>query len=216
MSKLLLLTALGLALAALAGCNSLTRDAFDTLKLAYAGPAGITSEQIQAVDGPVLIVGFGEAEAMLVSAGPTAGLVEWYGTTEMLLTQGGRIAQTAGLPADLIAPLQADDPFIQGLTTLSDGDRFTRLVDYPANYLTGLRQHATYRTSGIESIAFMGTRHSLLRIDEQIHMPELNFSATNYYWIEPDSGTVRHSIQHIAPDLPPLRLTLAKPSRARQ
>lgn len=211
------LAALGVAIISLAGCNSLTGDAYDTLRLAYSGPdPSITLEQVSAVDNPVLIARLGVANAMLVSAGAASGLVEWYGTTEMFLTHGGRIVQTAGLPSDPIAPLLADDPFILGLTTLNDGHRVTRLVDYPAQYLTGLRQHATYRIGSIEPITFMGTSHALLRIDEHIQMPELSFTATNQYWVEPQSGLVRHSVQHIAPDLPPLQLTLVTTRQTEQ
>ena len=211
MKTFLFRVALGTAVMGLAGCNSLTGDALETMQLAISGPASqLSAEQVNAVDAPVLLVELGVAEAMLVSNGPSAGLVEWYGVTEMLLTQGGRIVQSAGLPTDLIAPLAADDPFLQGPHKLTDGTELTRLVDYPALYQTGLRQHARYRLAGHESITYMGTSHSLLRVDEMISMPELRFRATNSYWVEPDTGLVRHSVQHVAPDLPPLRLTLVK------
>ena len=69
---------------------------------------------------------------------------------------------------------------------------------------------ARYQRGRMEAITFMGTSHELLRINETIHMPELGFKATNQYWVEPESGLVRHSVQHIAPDMPALRLTLVK------
>lgn len=211
MKTFLFRVALGTAVIGLAGCNSLTGDALQTMQLAISGPdSQIGAEQVQAVDAPVLLVELGVAEAMLVSNGPSAGLVEWYGVTEMLLTQGGRLVQSAGLPTDLIAPLASDDPFVHGLHTLTEGVELTRLVDYPALYQTGLRQHARYRPGRLEAITFMGANHQLLRIDEMISMPELDFKATNKYWVEPDTGLVRYSVQHIAPDLPPLRLTLVK------
>lgn len=202
---------LGMAALGLAGCNSLTGDAIDTLRVAISGPESVISvERVNAVDAPVLLAELGVAEAMLVSPGQASGVVEWHGVTEMLLTHEGRIIQTAGLPADVIAPLLTDDPFVRGLHTLDDGHAVTRLVDYPALYQTGLRQQAQYQRRKLESITFMGTSHELLRVDEKINMPELGFKATNKYWVEPDSGLVRYSVQHIAPDMPPLRLTLVK------
>ena len=211
MKTFLFRVALGTAVIGLAGCNSLTGDGLETIRLAISGPASqLSAERVNAVDAPVLLVELGVAEAMLVSNGPSAGLVEWYGVTEMLLTQGGRIVQAAGLPTDLIAPLTADDPFLRGLHNLTDGVELTRLVDYPAMYQTGLHQHARYRVGRLEPITYMGASHQLLRIDEMINMPELGFRATNKYWVEPDTGLVRHSVQHVAPDLPPLRLTLVK------
>lgn len=205
---------ISLAILGLAGCNTLTGDALDTLRLAYSGPQpAVTAEQVQAAERPVLLVEFGVADAMLVSpsqASSPGEPVEWHGITEMLLTQGGRLVQTAGLPADIIAPLPNNDPFLLGLHTLADGTRITRLVDYPARYLTGLHQHAHYRIGRLEPIRFMGREHQLLRIDEHIRMPELGFKATNHFWIEADTGLVRYSVQHLAPDLPPLHLTLAR------
>src|SRR5690606_10828961 len=105
--------ALGVAVIGLAGCNSLSGDALDTMRLAISGPESVISvERVNAVDAPVLLVEFGVAEAMLVSSGPATGVAEWHGLTEMLLTHHGRLTQTAGLPADLIAPLVDNDPFM--------------------------------------------------------------------------------------------------------
>ncbi|MEJ6655456.1 MAG: YjbF family lipoprotein [Pseudomonas sp.] len=211
MKTLLRTVVLGLAMAGVTGCNSLSGDALQTMKLAISGPESpVTVERVNAVKGPVLSARLGVAEAMLVSSGPATGVVEWYGVTEMLLTQHGRVTQTAGLPFDLIAPLMADDPFNSGLLNVADGFEITRQVDYPAQFQTGLRQHARYKRGPVEAVEYMGQRHMLQRIDEHIRMPELDFKATNHYWLEPDTGLVRRSTQYIAPDLPSLHLTLLK------
>lgn len=202
---------LGITMAGLVGCNTWPGDAVSTLKVAVSGPdSALTMERVNTIDAPVLLAELGVAEALLVSPGSATGLTEWHGRTEMLLTHGGRVVQTAGLPADVIAPLASNDPFKEGLLDAADGLEVLRFVDYPALYQTGLRQHARYKRGKVESIEFMGGSHQLLRIDEAIRMPELNFKAVNQYWVEPDSGLVRYSVQHIAPDLPPLRLTLVK------
>lgn len=202
---------LGVAIIGLAGCNSLSRDAVETMRLAISGPESVISvDRVNAVDAPVLLAELDGAEALLVAPGAATGRAEWHGLTEMLLTHHGRLVQSAGLPVDVIAPLVANDPFLTGLNRVTTGTEVTRLVDYPAQYRTGLRQHARYRVGRMESITYMGARHQLLRIDEMINMPELGFRATNRYWVEPDTGLVRHSVQHLAPDMPPLVLTLAK------
>ncbi|WP_285275092.1 YjbF family lipoprotein [Halopseudomonas bauzanensis] len=202
---------LGMAMAGVTGCNSLSGDALETMKLAISGPESpVTIEKVNAVNGSALSVRFGAAEAMLVSNSSGTGLVEWYGNTEMLLTQHGRVTQTAGLPSDFTAQLVTGDPFNSGLLNVADGTEVVRLVDYPAQYLTGLRQHAWYKRGPVEAVEYMGQRHQLQRVDEHIRMPELGFKATNHYWLEPDTGLVRRSVQHFAPDLPPLQLTLLK------
>ncbi|WP_193075248.1 YjbF family lipoprotein [Pseudomonas sp. FME51] len=211
MKTILRTVVLGMAMAGVTGCNSLSGDALQTMKLAISGPESpVTIERVNAVNGPALSARLGAAEAMLVSNGAATGLVEWYGITEMLLTQHGRVIQSAGLPSDFIAPLVAGDPFNEGLLNVTDGFEITRQVDYPAQYLTGLRQHARYKRGPVEAVEYMGQRHMLQRVDEHIRMPELGFKATNHYWLEPDTGLVRRSTQYIAPDLPPLHLTLLK------
>lgn len=203
---------LGMAVIGLAGCNSLSGDAVDTLRVAITGPESVISvERVSAVDAPVLIAEMGVAEGLFVSPGAATGLVEWHGVTEMLLTHGGRVVKTAGFTADVTAPLlSVDDPFVLGLHVIPDGLEVARLVDYPALYQSGLRQYARYQRGKIEPIRFMGVTHSLLRVNETIRMPELGFKATNHYWVEPDTGLVRHSVQHLGPELLPLTLTLAK------
>jgi hypothetical protein len=211
--------ALGLAVIGLAGCNSLTGDALSSLRQAISGSdSGITTEHISTIDAPALRVEVGQSEALLVSPGTLmpGGRTEWHGLSEMLFTHGGRVTQSAGLAPDVLAPLVAGDPFLLGLHTISSGLKVTRTVDYPGQYQTGLRQHARYRVGKVQAVEIMGRRHSLLRVDERIHMPELGFKATNRYWVEPDTGLVRRSVQHLSPDLPPLRLTVVKTRGSRQ
>src|SRR5690554_2541609 len=115
---------ISLAILGLAGCNTLTGDALDTLRLAYSGPQpAVTAEQVQAAERPVLLVEFGVADAMLGIPSPSNSPGEpgeGHGITDMLLTQGGRLVQTAGLPADIYVPLPNDGPFLLVLHTLAD------------------------------------------------------------------------------------------------
>jgi len=211
MKPILQMALLGMVITGTSACNSFSGDALDTMRLAISGPEPvITVDKVNALNGPALAARMGAAEAMLVSTGTGIGLVEWYGNTEMLLTQHGRVIKTAGLPADFTAPLVSGDPFQTGLLDVADGTEVLRLVDYPARYLTGLRQHARYKRGPLETIEYMGRGHELQRVDEHIRMPELDFKATNHYWVDPATGLVRRSTQHIAPDLPPLQLTLLK------
>jgi len=211
MKPILQMALLGMVMAGTSACNSFSGDALNTMRLAISGPESVvTVDKVNTLSGPALAARLGAAEAMLVSTGTGTGIVEWYGNTEMLLTQHGRVIKTAGLPADFIAPLAANDPFQTGLLSVADGTEVVRIVDYPARYQTGLRQHARYKRGRMETIEYMGKSQELQRVEEYIHMPELGFKATNRYWVEPDTGLVRRSIQHVAPDLPPLQLTLLK------
>ena len=182
----------------LAGCNSSTSTAYRTLSLAISGPeSSISAEQVNRLGRPN-------------RAGTWA---EWHGPQQMLVTRNGRLVQTAGIPdkGDVLAPLLPDDPFLGDLRSLN-GQEITRNIDMPARFLTNIPQHARYRTGPMEMIEIMGVERELQRVDEAITMPSIGFSTINYYWVDPATGTVLASAQHLADDLPVLYLTEVVPS----
>lgn len=206
------MAAVGLLAAGLAGCTAMDNTSFETLGLAIGGlEPSISMADVNSVRGPALLVEFGQADALMVLGGLQGGYVRWTGITEHLTTDHGRLVQSAGLPTDIIAPLLVDDPFITGLHRLADGLEVSRQVDYPALYQTGLVQTARYQRGPLESLEIMGQKRELQRIDERVEIPVLGYRALNRYWVDPDDGMVYRSVQHVAPNLPPLRLTLLKP-----
>lgn len=211
--------ALCLAALVLAGCNSATNTAYRTINLAISGPESIIStEQVNRLGRPGLLATFGLSETLLVLAARSGDFAEWHGPQQMLVTHNGRLVQSAGIPekGDVLAPLLRDDPFLGDLRTLADGQEITRRIDMPARFLTNIPQHARYRFGPIEAIDIMGVERRLQRIDEAIRMPSIGFKTTNYYWIDPASGAVLASAQHLAEDLPVLYLTEVVPVDAGQ
>lgn len=209
MNALLRIAALSALVAGVAGCNSLTATSLETMKLAIKGPAPqISAARIDAIDSPTLLAEFGVAQALFTSHTDAVGQVQWLGRTEVLVTHHGRLVKTAGLPADFISPLLADDPFANGLHLVQDGQRIHRIVDYPSRYQTGLEQQATYKRGPMEDVEIRGQTLRLQRIDERIWMPELKYRAVNRYWVDNQSGFVHKSAQHVAPQLPVIYLTV--------
>lgn len=215
MKKLLSAGVLCLGAVLVVGCNSMTSTAYQTINLAIRGAdSSITTDMINRLGKTALIARLGQAEALLVLAGRSGVTSEWHGPSQFLVTRNGRLVQSAGSPdnSDLLAPLAADDPFLGDLRLLQDGQQLTRVVDYPKRFLTGLPQHARYTLGPVESVDIMGVERTLQRIDEAIDMPTLNFRATNYYWMAPESGQVLASAQHLTPDQPALYLTEVSPT----
>mgnify|MGYP000113721597 CR=1 FL=1 len=202
-------------LAGVAGCTATSGNAVDTLWFALRGqPSVVTPERLAALSTPALEINLGYANVLMVLGNQTGERQEWVGTAEMLVTHHGRVTQLVGLPIDPIMPLLPNDPFMSGLHRVADGTRVTRLVDYPARYQTGLRQHATYRQRGVTQQVIHGETLELLRVDEEIRMPELGFRATNRYWLNPQTGFIHRSAQHLAPDLPVMELVVINPGRS--
>lgn len=199
----------------LAGCNSLTTTSYETLRIAVLGPQSqVTAEYVEQLAGPALIARLGQSEALLLLGSRQRAVAEWHGVDQHLVTRNGKLVHTAGMPveADAIVTLAADDPFAGDLRALVDGATVTRLVDYPARYLTGVPQHARYTLGPSETLEVMRRPVSLQRIDETISMPALGFKATNRYWLDAGTGRVIASAQHLAPGLPELFLTEVAPT----
>ncbi|MNG41218.1 hypothetical protein D3C84_1302580 [compost metagenome] len=52
----------------------------------------------------------------------------------------------------------------------------------------------------------------MLRIDEQVDVPTLNFRSTNRYWVDPQDGFILRSEQHLTPQLF-LKIVQVRPDR---
>ena len=212
MKRRMRIAAVSLLAAGLTGCSGLQKSSLETLNLAISGvEPTITAAMINARRGPALLVRFGQADALMVAHSVQGDYVQWRGLGEHLVTDHGRLVSSAGLPTDIVIPLLADDPFVAGLHRVPDGLEINREFDYPARYQTGLTQTARYQRGELEPVEIMGQVHQLQRIDEHIVIPALGFQAQNRYWVEPQSGLILDSVQYLAPELPPLRLTLVRP-----
>lgn len=191
------------ALLGLGGCNSMTATAYDTIKLAVQGKVNtVPPERANNPRADTLFVAAGAAEALYVAPRNSSGKIQWRGITEQVETHNGRITQLLGTPVEVLAPLDDQDPLSGNLLTVPKGAQVTRTVDYPLSYQTGLTQQATYLHGPLETMTVFGRSQALQRIDEQIWMPQINYSAVNYYWVDPDTGDVRRSLQYPSPDLP--------------
>ncbi|WP_178114859.1 YjbF family lipoprotein [Pseudomonas saliphila] len=203
------------AAAVLSGCTSVASTSYETLRLAIIGAEPvITADYVNSLDQSGLSARLKQSEALLMLASRNEGVAEWHGLSQALVTHNGRLIQTAGLPddADVIAPLASTDPFLRDLRTLPEDTEVTRLVDFPARYLTGVPQYARYRKGPMETLDIMGEQRTLQRLDEMIRMPAVSFRATNHYWLDSVTGHVVASAQHLAPGLPALHLAELNPT----
>ncbi|MEH6499689.1 MAG: YjbF family lipoprotein [Pseudoalteromonas distincta] len=215
MNNLLRMGALTLICSSAVGCNSMTANAYDTLRIAVQGPESqVSTGTINRLGQPALVVQLGQSEALMVQASASSSRAEWHGSHQMMVTRQGRVVQTAGMPeaSDVIAPLLEDDPFLGDLRALAERTEVTRLVDMPKLYLSALPQHARYTRGPVQEREIMGELITLQRIDERISIPAISFSATNQYWVDPATGAVLASVQHISPELAPLVITHVKPN----
>ena len=202
---------LALAAVCLPACNSMTATSIESLNLAISGKANVISvDYIRSVEADSLYIQAGASEGLFVAPEHSGERVNWYGLTEEVQTDHGRVTQLLGVENDALIPLIPQDPFITGLMQVADGAQVLRYADYPLAYQTGLEQYATYHRGPVEKIDILGSVQPHQRIDEAIWMPQLDYKAINYYWLDMQTGQVRRSIQHISPTLPVMDITLTR------
>lgn len=192
---------------AICGCSSLSKTSIDTLRVIWGGELNELAEsQIFQPDADTLVIRAGIGETLFVAPRHSQGCIAWSGLSEQVETCFGRLTQLVGLEAEVAQPLALTDPFRTGLLTVANGEQVTRVVDYPVTYQTGITQIATYFIGPVEPLTLFGQTVMYQRIDEQIHMPELGYSALNQYWVDPETAEIRRSLQHPHPHFPVLEI----------
>lgn len=213
--RTLVLGGMGLALAALTACSSVSRGSLESVRLAMrretvhptaASVAATPYFQLQA-NGP-------DGEAILILARVGNGELGWYGTGhDAVFTRDGLVVKTIGLPQNLDhSALPAANPFHEGLQHLDAPVDYTRRVDWSPGYRYGIELKARLEPKGIEDVDILGTVHRLRRMDEHVSAPSLGVSMTNRYWVDPTDGFIWKSRQYVAPGLP-LELIQLQPYR---
>lgn len=139
----------------------------------------------------------------------------WYaGKKGLFVTEGGRVVETAGLPANLRRTAYLDkDPLTQIINGKNKGKvgDFRRIVDMspPDNY--GVVIVSELAADGIETIEISGLTFETAVFVETCKAPEIEWSFENKYWIGREDGIIWRSIQHLHPNVPSIRLQVLKP-----
>lgn len=143
----------------------------------------------------------GGQESLIVLATDNAGEQLWTSATHVvLLTRGGQIARSVGLPRNiaqlspqrggaLVPPAQA----LQGPYT----DR--RSADFPdiGIYAAEITCHG--KTVANQTITILGKSLRTARVEETCESPALDWNFTNRFWIDRESGMVWQTDQEIHP-----------------
>lgn len=201
----------------LCACSTLSGTAVDAVRAAVAGQPQVqpTAASVAARPYSQLQVESSKTSALLILGNVDAGREAWYSAAhEIVFLRHGLMVKTSGLAQDIDATrLPADSPFRTGLQRLRAPVETTRSLDLSPGYRYGVTAASTLTPIGPEAVDILGTTHRLLRIDEQVRIPALDFQATNRYWVDPEDGFVWKSRQTI-PGGPTLTLTVLRPYRS--
>ena len=203
-SRLLLAWPL-LLLLGVQGCTDLSRTAVDSVKLSMHRQARVdpTAAEVAARPFYQMQATGPQGSAVLILGNVDGQRQAWYGAHQtVLFLEHGRVIETTGLGENLDGvQLPADDPFARGLQHLTAPLVYHYRVDWSPDYRYDVPIEARLIPAGKTQITILGTRHEVLRVDEQLSAPVAHFSATNHYWVDPRDGFVWKSEQQVTPGI---------------
>lgn len=166
------------------------------------GDSGITRSQAAAI--PYASLGYrinAGREGILVLATDTNGDQLWTAASHVvLLTRGGRIVQTVGLPKNISNMTPVGGPVLPPLSDALRGPyRSTRTMDMPDSNTYGVILSCITSSRGPKSITIIGTKIATVQVDETCRSLKPIWTFTDNYWIDASTGFVWHSVQHIHP-----------------
>lgn len=215
MNSLKIATYAGLAWL-LSGCNPLMTASLDTFKAAVGGPVplALTQAQVDAVPFPQIKVTTVSSEGVMALIRRRDDLQFWVASgKQVLLLRDGLVVRTVGLGADLDGTRwQGQSPFQLGLHRVPEGYRSTRQIDLVGGYRLGIGVTSRMSRKGVETLQILGKPYALLRVDEDVAVDALGFTARNRYWVDPANGFIVQSEQHLTPSLT-LTITQLQPTR---
>jgi hypothetical protein len=144
-------------------------------------------------------------QAMFVMESKSGSDLQWVDKTQFAITtRDGRILRTAGFKYNLKGVQTDANP-----TGSTARDYRYDLADLNAY---GVMVHCVLRDAGAEQIVILGDTHRTRHLLEDCAAPELDWSFTNEYWVNPESGFVWRSIQNVHPELDPITLVTFRPA----
>ena len=199
----------------LGGCTSIGRgdvsSVYAIAKNLWGGDSQkVTLEEASSV--PYASMGVrlgGGAETMIILAGDAGGQRLWTSSAKIAITTSdGRIVRTAGFEHNL----GGYEP--RGETQSEGGVRIVRWqADFPDLNLYSVPITCQDRQAGNETIVLLGADIRTKRIEETCATAggRIDWSFRNTYWVDPDSGFIWRSIQHVHPQLDAIESEILRP-----
>jgi len=198
----------------LAGCGvfagSDVMSIYQYSKTVFSSAPRVSLAQAAASPHASIGVRIGDSsETMLILASNDDDRYLWTSDARIAITtENGRIIRTAGLGHDL------GSFELQRQSTEQDGTvRLLWNADFPELGLYSVPVTCSGRVTGEETIEILGKAILTSRSDESCvaDHDKLDWSFTNTFWRDPQSGLVWRSIQHVNPRLDSIEIETLRP-----
>lgn len=187
----------------LGGCTGVSSASMKAVKqlVKQRHAPDVTAAEVEAAAYYQMQVTTGDARAVLTLGNVDGVRQAWYDSSgAVIFLEHGQVVQTSGLAQNLDGVrMPANDPFERGLQHLTGPLDYVRQEDWSPGYRYGVPVHARLEPAGVEQITILGQTHTVLRVDEELKAPVAGYHATNHYWVDPGSGFVWKSVQHLGP-----------------
>jgi hypothetical protein len=147
------------------------------------------------------------------------GMLHWFSADHaVIVTKNGRIVQTAGFPDNLKSTFFTErDPVNRKLhKKWYGGDSkklgFARNLDLDYENRFGVPVRSKFETIGPVEIEIADIKLKTILVKETNNAFGINWSFTNYYWVDAFDGYIWKSIQHVARSFPPINIEVLKPA----
>lgn len=212
--------ALAAPLLVLAGCNSdghsTYQEYFQIVGAAWKssfGSGAVTRQQAAAI--PFASMGVrvnGGHENLIVLATQTGDEMLWTSKARIVVvTVNGRIKRTVGLPQDLSITPKGAREWASPAAALLGPFTSQRVVDFPESNEFGVILSCRAAARANQSITILGQRMNLARVDETCRATGRDWSFTDSYWVDRESGFIWRSVQHLHPDGEIVQVTILRP-----
>jgi hypothetical protein len=187
----------------------------DAIAVALGLREGVSVSRGEAAAIPYSTIGIrigNSAQGLLVLGSKTGASCLWTsGSHIVVVTEGGRIAKTAGLPWNLggttfITP----DPAADFLKPIPQS-RSSRTLDFPDLKRFSVGISSTFESRGYTTITILGQALDTQMMVENCICAEFDWEFQNIYWVDRENGIVWRTVQTSHPKLDPLQIELFRP-----
>jgi len=176
----------------------------------------VTRQEIENASNGVLRLRQGRGfETTMTLTGGTTGDLHWISPQRLLIaTRNGRVVRSVGFRSNLrTTRFLSPDPVGAGLHRGTDPGELKRLVDLPEGNRFGHLITSRFEVVGGDRVNVLEAARDVLLVRESNVMTPEGWSFENLFWVDPQTGFVWRSVQHIAPGVAPIEIDVLRPPR---
>ena len=186
-------------------------EAFQGLLFGYPDPL-ITRETINGIPYASALLKIGKgSNGLIILESVSGNQYTWVSRDKVfLVTVGGRIQKTVGLPNNLTDLRSLKQTFEDLIEEPNGVYNYFAYYSYEQPNLTDLKVNVSLVNKGTQEVEILGEVRNLILFEEKISNDVIRWSETNLYWVDPKDYFVWKSVQHISPKLPAFKLQITK------